>query len=70
MGAVGDLAERLPLENGAQDLGKAERRDGQIIALEAQDRQTDQIREERGDQARENDGHEHAEHKAQHEGCR
>ena len=62
VGAVGNLAERLPLENGAQDLSKAERGDGQIVALEAQNRQTDQVREERSDQTRENDGHEHAEH--------
>ena len=46
VGAVGDGAQLIPLEHGADDLGKAQRSDGQIVALEPQHRKSDEPREE------------------------
>ena len=58
--AVGDGTERVPLEEGAQDLGEAERCNGEIIALETQHRKTDQIRKQRRDQTADEQRREHA----------
>ena len=40
--AVGDGRERLELDERADDLGKAERGDGEIVTLELQDGQADE----------------------------
>ena len=42
VGAVGDRAQLIPLEDGADDLRKAQRGDRQIVALEAKYRQANQ----------------------------
>ena len=61
IGTVGDGPQFVPLEDGADDLRKAQRGNGQIIALEPQHRQADQEREGRrhqpGQNQRGNDGH-------------
>ena len=62
--AVGDRRERLQLDKGADNFGKAERRDGQIVALELQNRQADQIRQHRRQQSRQQQRNEHAEDRA------
>ena len=39
VGAVGNRPQLIPLENGADDFGKAQGGDGQIIAFQLQHRQ-------------------------------
>ena len=62
--AIGDRRERLELDQRADDLGEAERGDGQIVALELQDGQADEVRQPRGEQARQQQRNEHAEDSA------
>ena len=62
--AVGDRRERLQLDKSADNFGKAERRDGQIVALELQNRQADEIRQHRRQQSRQQQRNEHAEDRA------
>ena len=52
--AVGDGAEGLPLENGPQDFGEAQCGNGEIVAFQPQNRQTDERREQCGHQSRQN----------------
>ena len=60
VGAVGDGAELLPLEDGLDYLGKAERRDGEVVALEPEHGQADEPGEEGGDEAGEYHGQQRA----------
>ena len=63
VGAVGDGPQGVPLEEGPDDLRKAQRGDGQVIAFEPQHRQADQEGEEGGRQARQDQGHRHGQGK-------
>lgn len=60
VGAVGDRAEGVPLEERAEDLGEAERRDGEVVGLQPEHRQTNEVRHQRGDQAADEQGDEDA----------
>ena len=51
VGTVGDRAKRIPLDNRADNLGKAEGSDGQIVALESEHRHANQPGEQRGQKA-------------------
>ena len=64
IGAVGDGAQGLPLENGAEDLRKAQGRNGKVVALEPQDRQADEVGKARGHQAGQDQPHQNAQHHA------
>ena len=64
VGAVGHRPQLLPLEHGADDLGKAQRGDGQIVALQAQHRQADQKGEQRRHKPREDQRGHHAQRHA------
>ena len=59
VGAVGDRAQFIPLEDGANDLRKAQRGDRQIVALEAKHRQADQKGENRRHDTRQNERRNH-----------
>ena len=64
VGAVGDRAEGVPLEERAEDLGEAERRDGEVVGLQPKHRQTNEVRHQRGDQAADEQGDEDADYGA------
>ena len=64
VGAVGDRAEGVPLEERAEDLGEAERRDGEVVGLQPEHRQTNEVRHQRGDQAADEQGDEDADYGA------
>ena len=64
VGAVGDGAQGVPLEESPQDLGKAQGGDGQIVALQPQHRQSDQIRHQRRQQAAHQQRQQHTDHRA------
>ena len=53
--AVRNRPENVPLNERTQNLGKAERRNGKIIALQTQARLADEPRERRRDKSRGND---------------
>ena len=61
--AVGNGRERLQLNERADNFGKAERGDGQIVAFEFQNGQADQIRQHSGQKACQQQGHEYAENR-------
>ena len=61
---VGQRTDGVPLDNGAHDLGKAEGRNGKVVALQAQHGQTDQIGEERRDQTADKQREDHADRRA------
>ena len=62
--AVRERAQCVPLEECAHDLGKAQRRDGQIVGLQTKHRQTDQVRNERRNEAADHERHDHTDHGA------
>ena len=61
---VGQRTDGVPLDNGAHDLGKAEGRNGEVVALQTQNGQTDQIGEERRDQTADKQREDHADRRA------
>ena len=60
--AVRERAQCVPLEERTYDLGKAQRRDGQIVGLQAKDRQTDQISDQCGNKTADHERHDHTDH--------
>ena len=69
VGAVGHGTQLAPLEDGADDLRKAQRGDGQIVALQPQYRQTDEIGEQRRHQTGQQYADDHAQHCAEAAQC-
>ena len=63
--AVGDGAEGLPLENRPENFGKPQCGNGEVITFQPQNRQTDQRREQRGHQPRQNQSYENGQHQRQ-----
>ena len=59
VGGVGQGAHLLPLDDSAHDLRKAQRGDGQIVALELEHRLTNEPGEDGGHNARQNQAHNH-----------
>ena len=59
VGRVGQRPHLLPLDDGAHDLGKAQRGDGQIVALELEHRQADEPSKDSRHDARQNKTHDH-----------
>ena len=64
VGAVGDGAQFVPLEDGPDDLAEAQGGDGQIVGLQPQHRQSDQPRHGGRHDAGEDQRQQHADHKA------
>ena len=60
VGAVGEGAQLIPLEDSTDDLRKAQRGDGQVVALQAQDGQADEPGEQSCHQAAQDQGDEHS----------
>ena len=59
VGAVGNRAQLIPLEDGADDFRKAKGGDGEIVAFKAQHRQADQKREKCREAARQDERGDH-----------
>ena len=57
VGPIGDRTQGLPQEHGLNDLGKTEGGNGQVIALEPEDRQTDEPGEDGRQQSGQHQGH-------------
>ncbi len=59
VGAVGDRAQPVPLEDGPDDLRKAQGGDGQVVALQPQHRQADKPGDHRRHTARQDQRRQH-----------
>ena len=65
VGAVGDRAQPVPLEDGPDDLRKAQGGDGQVVALQPQHRQADKPGDHRRHTARQDQRRQHTQDQTQ-----